>query len=252
MNRRRMVAFGAPVFLLMLMIWSAQAQSPVTKPPQGDSSAGQVSGESGDFGNQLAQESREAAGEEKGENAELKKSPAVAFVARVTGSSLQHAYWLCMVLNFVIVAAAIIWLSRLHLPGLFRSRTQSIQSAMREAQKASDDASRRLAEIESRLARLDSEITAMQATAEKEAAAEETRILTAAEEDRRKIVEAAQQEIAAAGKAARRDLKAYAADLAVSLARREIRVDHHTDQALIRSFAEQLGNETNGTGKGGR
>lgn len=211
----------------------------------------QVSDHPSDFGSQLAQESREAAGEEKGENDELKKSPAVRFVAKVTGMSLQHAYWLCMLLNFVIIAAAIVWLSRMHLPGVFRTRSQSIQSAMKQAQKASEDANRRLAEIELRLSKLDTEIASMQNTADQEAAAEETRIQAAAEEDRRKIVESAHQEISAATKAARRDLKAYAADLAVALAQRQIRVDNSTDQALVRGFAEQLGNETNGTAKGG-
>jgi F-type H+-transporting ATPase subunit b len=212
----------------------------------------QVSDHPADFGSQLAQESREAAGEEKGENDELKKSPAVRFVAKLTGMSLQHAYWLCMVLNFVIIAAAIVWLSRTHLPGVFRSRTQSIQSSMKEAQRASEDANRRLAEIELRLSKLDAEIGSMQSTADQEAVAEEARIHAAAVEDRRKILESAHQEIEAAAKAARRDLKVYAADLAVALAQRKIRVDSSTDEALVRGFAEQLGSETNGTGKGGQ
>ncbi len=243
---------SAGVLLLLALCLPAGSRAQATSAPQQSNSPEQeqVSSQSGDFGNQLAKESREAAGEEKGENEELKKSPSVAFVALVTGLSLQHAYWLCMVLNFVIIAAGIAWLSRLHLPAMFKSRTRSIQSAMAEARKASEDANQRLAEIESRLSKLDSEIAAMQRTAEQEAAAEEARIQAAAEEDRRKIVEAAQQEIAAAAKAARRDLKVYAADLAVALAQRQIRVDSNTDQALVRTFAEQLGNERNGAGKG--
>ena len=63
----------------------------------------------------------------------------------------------------------------------------------------------------------------------------------AAEEDARKIVVSAEQEIAAAAKAARRQLTAYAADLAVGLARKQIHVDAATDQALVRNFAGQLG-----------
>jgi F0F1-type ATP synthase membrane subunit b/b' len=42
-------------------------------------------------------------------------------------------------------------------------------------------------------------------------------------------------------KAARRQLTAHAADLAVGLARKQIHVDAATDQALVRSFAGQLG-----------
>lgn len=209
----------------------------------------QVSEQNADFGTQLAQESREAAGEEKGENAELKQSPSVQFVSHLTGLSIQHAYWVCMMLNFAIIAAAIIWISRLHLPGIFRSRTQSIQSAMKEAQKASEEANRRLADIELRLSKLDSEISSMQSTADEEAAAEEARIRAAAEEDQRKIIESAHEEISAAAKAARRDLKIYAADLAVALAQRQIRVDSPTDQALVRTFAEHLANEKNGAGE---
>ncbi len=254
MNERgfRSAACSSAAILVVLLFASwLQAQTGAASPPSHSPERRRAAAQSGDFGDQLAQESREAAGEEKGENDELKKSSAVGFVARVSGLSLQHAYWLCMGLNFLIIAAAIIWLSRLRLPAMFRSRTRSIRSAMEEARKASEDANHRLAEIESRLAILDSEIAAMQRTAEQEASAEEARIQAAAEQDRRKIVEAAQQEIAAAAKAARRDLKVYAADLAVDLARRQIRVDKATDQALVRSFAEQLGDESNGTGKGG-
>lgn len=244
---RFMVAFLATALLTSWAFGQASASAPErANPPR----QRQASDQSADFGTQLAQESREAAGEEKGENDELKKSPAVRFVSHFTGGNVQTAYWLCMVLNFVIIAVAIVWLSRMHLPGVFRSRTQSIQSAMKEAQKASEDANRRLADIELRLSKLDAEIASMQSTADQEAAAEEARIQAAAEDDRRKILESAQQEISAAAKAARRDLKGYAADLAVALAQRQIRVDSSTDQALVRGFAEQLGSESNGTGKG--
>src|SRR5262252_1066222 len=122
--------------------WAHAQNSTAASPGKNTAQEERVSAQSGDFGNQLARESREAAGEETGENDELKKSPAVQFVARLTGMSLQHAYWLCMLLNFALIAAAILWLSRLHLPGLFRSRTESIQSAMNEAGQAADDANR--------------------------------------------------------------------------------------------------------------
>jgi len=112
---------------------------------------------------------------------------------------------------------------------------------MQEAQKASEEARRRLAEIESRLMKLDVEIGMMRNAAEKEGAAEEARIQAAAEDDARKIVASAEQEIAAAAKAARRQLTAYAGDLAVALAQKQIRVDAATDQALVRSFSGQLG-----------
>jgi len=197
---------------------------------------------------ELAKESRVAAGED--EQAQFKQSASVQWVAKVTGLSLDRAYWLCVLLNFALIAGAIFYFSKKNLPSIFRNRTATIQKAMQEARQASEEANKRLAEIESRLSRLSAEIATMTANAEKEAAAEEARIKAAAEEDARKIVESAEQEIAAAAKLARRELTAYAANLAVSLAARQIKVDTATDQALVRSFANELSPKTE-TGQDG-
>jgi F-type H+-transporting ATPase subunit b len=204
-------------------------------------------------GQQLAHETREAAGEEADETAEFKQSGSVRLIARLTGMSLLHAYWLSVLVNFIAIAGVIVWAGRKYLPGAFRERTAAIQKAMQEAQKASEEARRRLADIESRLMKLDGEIGMMRNAAEHEAAEEEARIQAAAQEDARKIVQSAEQEIAAAVKAARRALTAYAADLAVGLAQKQIHVDAATDQALVRNFAGQLGEGSGDVaGKGGR
>jgi F-type H+-transporting ATPase subunit b len=180
------------------------------------------------------------------ETAAFKQSGAVQFVAKTTGLSLHAAYWLCVLLNFAVIAAAIIWFSRSSLPQMFRNRSEAIRKAMDEARRASEEASRRLSEIEGRLSRLDSEISAMRTSAEQEAAAEEQRIRAAAQEDKRKIVEGAEQEIAAAAKLARRELTAFVADLAVSLAEKKIAVDKPTDETLVRNFADRLSNGKDG------
>ena len=197
-------------------------------------------------GQQLVHESREAAGEEKDEMEEFKHSASVGLISRLTGLNLQQSYWLSVVLNFAVIAGVIFWAGRKYLPGMFRGRTAAIQKAMQEAQKVSEEARRKLAEIESRLQKLDVEIGMMRDAAEKEGAAEEARIQAAAEEDARKIVASAEQEIAAAAKAATRQLTAHAADLAVGLAAKQIRVDASTDQALVRDFSAQLGSNNAG------
>jgi F-type H+-transporting ATPase subunit b len=191
-------------------------------------------------GRQLAHESREAAGEEKDEMEEFKHSASVRLVSRITGLNLQQSYWLCFILNFAVIAALFVWAGRKYLPGMFRDRTAAIQRAMQEAQKASEEARRKLAEIETRLQKLDVEIGMMRDQAERDGAVEEARIQATAEEDARKIVASAEQEIAAAAKAARRQLTAHAAELAVGIAAKQIRVDAATDQALVRDFAAQL------------
>lgn len=201
-------------------------------------------------GRALAHESRDA-GEEKDEMEEFKHSASVQAIHRITGLSVQQSYWASVVLNFVVIAALLVWAGRKFLPGIFHDRTASIQRAMQDAQKASSEARRKLAEIESRLQKLDVEIGLMRNAAEAEGAAEEARIKAAAEEDARKIVASAEQEIDAAVKAARRQLTAHAADLAVGLAQKQIHIDASTDQGLVRNFTGQLGSGPENPGKDG-
>jgi F-type H+-transporting ATPase subunit b len=239
-----------------VMFLHAQAPAPEQPAPEVAPASGQKKQAHDDSkrqnygpGRQLAHESNEAAGEGKDEMAEFKESGSVQMIARLTGLNLQQSYWLSIVLNFVVIAGVIVWAGYKYLPGIFRDRSAAIQKAMQEAQMASEEARRRLADIESRLMKLDVEIGMMRDAAEKEGAAEEARIQAVAEEDARKIVASAEQEIAAAVKAARRQLKAYGADLAVGLARKQIRVDVATDQALVRNFAGQLAANDSGKGR---
>ncbi|HYU47940.1 MAG TPA: ATP synthase F0 subunit B [Terriglobales bacterium] len=192
------------------------------------------------IGGEPAKEEREAAGAEEEENANLKHSPMVQKLAKLTGVNVHQAHLVAMVLNFAIIVFVVVWFGRKALPGMLRDRNESIQRALEEARAASQEANRRLSEIENRLRQLDVEIGQIQVHAEKEAEAEEGRIKSAAEEDIRKVVEAAEQEIAAAAKLARRELTSHTADLAIALARKQIHVDSKTDQVLVRNFASKL------------
>jgi F-type H+-transporting ATPase subunit b len=223
---------------------STSANSSTAQQTQQEKEAGQRKNRQPGLAEQLAKGTRQAAGED--ETAQFKQSASVVWLSKLTGGNLQYAYWLAVLLNFAVIAAVLLWAGRKYLPGIFRARTEAIQRAMEQARRASEDANRRLSEIESRLSKLDDEISAMKASGEADLAAEETRIKAAAEEDARKIVESAQQEIAAAAKAARRDLTGYAADLAIALAKKQIHVDAGTDSSLVRSFADRLGNAEDG------
>jgi F-type H+-transporting ATPase subunit b len=89
------------------------------------------------------------------------------------------------------------------------------------------------------------EITEMRREAEENAAIEEKRIAAETEEERRRIVASAEQDIALAAASARRELKSYAAGLAMDLAEKKIRVGKDTDEALVREFTGQLGKDGN-------
>lgn len=272
MNRRGLVfclarAVGLLVFVSLLVMPHASAQEPPAAPTSAQSSQSsegtaasaepamkerqQAAPEPKGIGGQLAEETREATGADEEEHADLKHSSTVKLLARVTGLSVHRAHLLALGLNFAIIAAVVIWAGRKFLPGMFRSRSASIQQALEEARAASQDANRRLADIETRLRQLDVEIGQMQATAEKEAVAEEGRIEKAAEEDIRKVVLAAEQEIATAAKQARRELSTHTASLAIALARQQINVDSNTDQVLVRTFASKLASGNDG-GKDGQ
>jgi F-type H+-transporting ATPase subunit b len=232
---------------------AAQGANPSEhQPTQGTEKRSEERGASqGGIGAELAEASREAAGEEE-ENAQFKQSPSVRMIASITRLSLKSAYWVSIAINFAILAILVVLISKSKLPAMFRTRTGEIQRGIAEARKASEDANRRLADIEKRLSRLDAEVAGMRSEAEKEAAAEEERIARAAEEDRVKIVRAAEAEIAAAAKLAKRELQGYSADLAVSLAEKRIKVDADTDRALVSNFVEQLGDAGTSGKDGGK
>jgi F0F1-type ATP synthase membrane subunit b/b' len=222
---------------------TAPAAQKSRRPQKADQAAQEGSSKS--FGQELAEASREAAGESD-QTAQFKFSPSVRWLGKALGIGVRGAYWLAFILNFAVLALLIYLISRSRIPAMFRNRTASIRKAMEEAALASAEANRRLGEIEARLSRMDQEIAAMQQQAEKEAGSEEEKLRLAAAQDARRMVEGAEQEIAAAATMARRELKAYAAELSVALAEKRIHIDQDTDAALVRGFAEQLSNGMGG------
>lgn len=192
---------------------------------------------------QVDTEREKESGQETDPAQQLRNSPAVKWIARTTGMTNNGAYWLCVLLNFSVVALVIVYFLRKKLPGFFQARNESIRSRIEEARKTSEEARRRLQEVEGRLSRLDVEIAAMRNEAEENARSEEKRLMAEAENERRRIVATTEQEIAAAANNARRELKAYAAELAVDLAEKKIRVGQDADRELVRDFTSQLGKD---------
>ena len=139
----------------------------------------------------------------------------------------------------LLIGAILIVLAKV-LPGVFRNRSQAIGKDLMQARTATEEANRRLAEVEARLSRLDSEIESIRQQAEKDAAEDEKRILAAMELERERIVASAEQEIAAAQSAAQRELKKFAADLAIDNAMQRIQLSAETDRALVKDFGTGL------------
>jgi F-type H+-transporting ATPase subunit b len=226
-------------------VQSSAAASSSAKPAELSASLNKASGRDSSKAPAQVGESRaiENSDEEAEENSQFKYSSAVRAVAAKTGLSKEAVYWIFLLINFAILAAGLVWVVRKTLPHGFAPRTAEIQKGIEDARKVSAEASARLAEIESRLAKLDSEIAAVRTAAEADFSVEEQRIKAAAEQDARNVITAAEQEIAAAARAAQRELKSFVAGLAVDLAEKKINVDDATDQALVHGFAAQLGKD---------
>ena len=130
----------------------------------------------------------------------------------------------------------------------------SIKRRIEESQRLGDEARSKLTEIEKRWAQLDHEIAAIRANAEAQMKQEEQLMLGETAADVHRILENSEREIGAAVRHARKQLKAFAANLAVSIAHQSMRIDEKTDQNLIGAFVSELkrGKEDPlmGTGRG--
>ena len=198
-------------------------------------------------GAEHAAASEKKEGESEDAEAALKESAMVKKFGNLLGiKDPATAYWVFTFINFGILALALGAGIKKVLPGLFRARTASIQKSIEDARKASTEANARLSAIQERLGKLDAEIATIRSSAEEQGRAEEQRLLAATEEEKKKILQSAEQEIAAASASAQRDLKNFAAELAVSLAEKKIAVSESADRNLVREFTQSLGNGTRG------
>lgn len=173
-----------------------------------------------------AQEKPEAAGA-----AAEKKQP---------GEGMEGWKWA----NFAVLAIGLGWLIGKNAGPFFVARSLKIRQEMSEAEDIRKEAEERAASVSRRLANLESEIAALRQQSKTEADAEAERVArhTAAEID--KIRSHAQSEIVSAGKAARMELKRYAAELAVQLAGQKVRarMSPGAQEALVSGFVHDLAN----------
>jgi len=145
-------------------------------------------------------------------------------------------------INFAIVAGVIVWVFSKKLPPLFRKKAEAISSAITNATSAKAAADAQLREAETRLANLQKEVVELRAFAERESAAEVTRLRAATQSDAQKIAAAAKAEIEAAERAARLELKALAANLAVDGAETLLvkQLTPKAQESLISNFVKSL------------
>lgn len=144
--------------------------------------------------------------------------------------------------NVLLFGGVLFFLLRGPVRNALRARRENIRRDLMRAQEERDAALAKLAEVQGRLANLDSEVAAINAQSQREAAAERERLARETEEETRKIREQARREIDSAAKIARHDLRRYAAEQSVRLAEEIIRRDirPEDDARLVRGFVDDL------------
>ena len=177
---------------------------------------------------------------------QYRHSKAVQAIAHATGLKVETTAQIIEDFNSGVLILAIAYFLFKMIPGMFRKRSATIQKDLSSARTATEDANRRLAAVEGRLSRLDSEIETIRQQAERDSAEDEKRIAASLEAERERIVASAEQEIAAAQATAQRELKKFAADLAVDSAMHRIQLSTETDRALVRDFGRKLSDKTGG------
>lgn len=110
-----------------------------------------------------------------------------------------------------------------------QARGQRIKHDLARAQEERDQALAKLAEVEARFANLDAEISTIKERAKLEGEAERERIKVATEGEVSRIREQAKREIESAGKAARHELRRFAATESVRLAEEILRLEIGSD-----------------------
>jgi F-type H+-transporting ATPase subunit b len=147
------------------------------------------------------------------------------------------------IFNLLLFVGLLVYLLRRPISESLRARREGIRRDLLRAREERDIALAKLEEVNARLARLDEEVAAVRAQAQKEAAEERQRIDRSTEEDARKLGEQAQREIESAAKAARQELRRFAAEQSVRLAEEMIRRDMRPedDARLVNEYVEDLG-----------
>jgi F-type H+-transporting ATPase subunit b len=183
--------------------------------------------------------------ETKSETQQFRHAVPVQKIAHLTHMSTETTAKIFEDMNSAILIGAILWFLLRMVPKILRQRSDTLQKQLLDARLATTQANERLSAVEERLSKLGIEIEAIREQTERESASDEKHIHEALEAERQRIVASAEQEIEAAGAAARRDLKKFAAELAVDRALGRIHLSLEDDHALIRTFAEGLKRERN-------
>jgi F-type H+-transporting ATPase subunit b len=145
-------------------------------------------------------------------------------------------------INLALLAGTLGYLLRKPLAVFFAERSASIRKGLEEGRKALEVSQAQLKAVEEKLQHLEEEIAAFRASAGREMEAERQRLKLAAAEEAEKILQSARAQTEVAVRAAKLELKSYAAEQAVELAEEIIRrrLDEAGRKKLVGEFLAEV------------
>jgi F-type H+-transporting ATPase subunit b len=169
--------------------------------------------------------------------------PLLVFMSTEEGAKTSATMdFIGKVINFLILFGGLAFLLRRPLAAMLRKKSADISDSIRLSDESRDEAARKYSESEVRLAGLEADVRRMKSEAEGDAQREKERIARLAAEESERIRRFTEQEIEEHLRAGVRELKAYAAEKATSLARERIRkkLTPEGQAALIDKSIERL------------
>ena len=146
------------------------------------------------------------------------------------------------IVNVLLVVVLFVFLLRRPAPQFFAGRAQEIQGLIEKALKEKEEALGRLRDVEEKMAHLGDEVSAIEQSAKEAAEADQQRVQAEADASRERIRKESAEEMERRVTEARRDLRVFAADLAVKMAKELVaaQITEDDEKALQGRFMKML------------
>lgn len=153
----------------------------------------------------------------------------------------RELFYKCI--NLAILVGALAYVLRKPMADFFAQRSASIRKGLEDGRRALEASQAQLKAVEGKLQQLEEEIAAFKASAAREMESERQRLKAAAAEEAEKILQSARAQTEAAVRAAKLELKSFAAGQAVKLAEEIIRrrLDGAAQEKLVGDFLAGVG-----------
>ena len=181
----------------------------------------------------------EGHGEAAGHGEGAHHGPEVKLFGTVLGPGAQY---LIKVLNFVLFAGGLVWLTKGALSAAFKARAQELEDRLNQAEKDRLEGEAQVQELEARMAGLQAELGGILEKADQDAELEKQRILEGARSEAEAILAQARAEIEFQRRQAEQELRALVVELAVQGASQRLQSRLQGDAAgpVVERAIEQI------------